>query len=117
VTGEAEYRFNENGLLSERRSPAVVGFLSRHVYEYIGLDGNPPDGNSPITAPASDGVALSAVPDGLRLRLATPASIEVFRPTGQRQLSRQVSGEVTLPLPSGIYFVRIGRQTHRTVVR
>ncbi|MDR3129588.1 MAG: T9SS type A sorting domain-containing protein [Tannerellaceae bacterium] len=107
-------RFYPNGYVSE------ILYQTQRVstgnkYEYIGFN-NPPNEVSPIPLPASNEWALSVVEGGLRLSLTAPTDVEVFQPTGRLVLSRQLSGDTILSLPSGVYLVRIGGQTTRRIV-
>ncbi|MDR3129061.1 MAG: T9SS type A sorting domain-containing protein, partial [Tannerellaceae bacterium] len=109
-----KYFVREDGCLSEVVYPEGA-VIVREVYEYIGFN-DPPNEVSPIPLPASNEWALSVVEGGLRLSLTAPTDVEVFQPTGRQILSRRLNGDTILPLPSGVYLVRIGGQTTRRIV-
>lgn len=105
----------EDGYVSEVLYPEG-SVIVREVYEYIGFDGNPLQANPPIAVPVDEGT-LNVVAGGLRLCLTAPTDVEVFHPAGRLILSRRLSGDTVIPLPSGVYIVRLGHAVRRTVIR
>ena len=94
-------RFNSNGQLVDKTLSVLI---------------NKDITSSPSTSAAS--VALYTHNRRLFISgITQPAIVSIFDMTGRVVFATYATGDICLPLPQGIYIVRIGTRTHRIIIQ
>ncbi len=92
-----------------------MGLRSR--YPAQGVDTLFRVGVAEVSSPDPGGTVVLPWPaGGVRYRLSAPHPLEVFDPAGRRVAVVRRSGEGVIPLPPGVYLIRVGKQRFRVSV-
>jgi hypothetical protein len=106
-----EFRYGATGKLE-----AIYHYSADELFTYYILYPNTLD-NSGNAAEPVDGTHIWSSAGTLHVRTAQPAVLHVYTPAGALHAQQTLpAGETVLPLPPGIYIVKVGNATEKIVI-